>query len=323
MIKINRGPAPATLRVYSAKTVKAMDRKTMVTKAEQELEKAIAFFTDPANFKNEEKLTDQKFNFEVYRNPELVEALEKVFGKKCAYCEGNFAHVTPKDIEHFRPKSEIATGVNTLRPGYFWLACEWENLLVSCPDCNRSRHHDVPGQDAKVKLGKETQFPLSDEGFRLRKQGSLVNEEGVRLLLDPCTDDPEQHLTFDVKGLIHARSDGNGKLSAKGAASITVFALQRKDLVEDRLRVLNDLRFCISEMGDWAENHNELTALGASQAQLDRNLDQIRKVRDKFREMLALNAPYQAMLREWIREGTRRGDFAKLEQFNIRLIDEI
>lgn len=323
MIKINRGPSPATLKVYCEKTVKALDGKTKVTKAQQELEKAIAFFTDPANFSNEEKLTDKKFGFEVYRDRELVDALEKVFGKKCAYCEGNFAHVTPKDIEHFRPKSEIGTDNGTLRPGYFWLACEWENLLVSCPDCNRSRNHDVPGQAEKVKLGKETQFPLSDEQFRLRKQGSLVNEEGVRLLIDPCTDDPEQHLTFDEKGLIHARSDGNGQLSAKGIASITVFALQRKDLVEDRLRVLNLLRAWASEMGELAEIHNEFVALGASQKQLDRNADRIRDVKDEIKKLLEPNAPYQAMLRQWIRESTKRGDFAYLEQFNIRLIDLI
>jgi uncharacterized protein (TIGR02646 family) len=171
VIAIPRGPRPATLKVYSNKSVKALDGVTQVTKAEQELEKAVAFFTDPARFLNEQKLTTDTFTFAVYKDPEIQDQLEAIFGTKCAYCETDFGAVTPKDIEHFRPKSEItvAADQDALVPGYYWLAGEWSNLLVSCPDCNRGRKHEVPGQPKKVLLGKKTQFPLSDEQQRARK----------------------------------------------------------------------------------------------------------------------------------------------------------
>lgn len=323
MIKIDRGPAPMAIKVYTTKSFKALDGVTMVTKAEQEIEKAIAFFTDSKNYAKEVKLTKKTFSFSVYKNPELVAALEDIFGTKCAYCESCFAHVTPKDIEHFRPKSEINTGAGTLRPGYFWLACEWDNLLVSCPDCNRSRNHEVPGQAKKAKLGKETQFPLADEARRVRSQGPHVSEDDVRLLLNPCIDQPEEHLTFDEQGLIRARADAHGNPSQKGAVSITVYALQRKALVEERLRVLNQLRFALTQMGHLVKIHNTLNSLGARAEELDDNANQIRVVKDQLHAMFEQDAPYLAMLREWIQVSRRRGDFENLLQFGIDPIDLI
>lgn len=321
MIKINRGPAPTTLKVYSEKKFKGLNGSSRLTKAEQELEKAIAFFTNPANYNNNLRITTEKFTFNVYKNAELAEELERVFGKKCAYCESDFAHVMPKDIEHFRPKSEIETGTGRLQPGYFWLAGEWTNLLVACADCNRARNHEVPGQSKKIKLGKETQFPLSDEAFRLRAQAALADEEKVRLLLDPCNDQPEEHLIFNDDGLILPRGDAQGQPSEKGQASITVFALQRKALVEKRRQVLNDLKSSIDQLSFLVKNHNTLKSLNAAQAQLNENADQIQKITEKLAGMLLRDAPYQAMLRGYIREGTQRGDFENLKQFKIELTD--
>lgn len=321
MIKINRGPTPLTIKVYSEKKFKGLKGNAKITKAEQELEKAIEFFTNPANYSKDLRITTEKFTFSVYKNAELAEELERVFGKKCAYCESDFAHVMPKDIEHFRPKSEIETGTGKLQPGYFWLAGEWTNLLVACADCNRARNHEVPGQPKKIKLGKETQFPLSNETFRLRAQAALTDEDNVRLLLDPCSDEPEDHLVFNEDGLILPRVDAQGQPSEKGNASIAVFALQRKALVEKRRQVLNDLKSSIEQLSFLAKNHNTLKSLNAAQAQLDDNADQIRKITEKLAGMLLREAPYQAMLRGYIREGTQRGDFENLKQFKIELTD--
>jgi uncharacterized protein (TIGR02646 family) len=319
VIGISRGSVPPDLEVFTAKSTKALDGVTRVTKAELEIQKAAAFFTDSANYANEEKLTEKSFKFSVYKDPELVIALETVFGTKCAYCEGHFGAVTPKDVEHFRPKSEIDTGAGVLRPGYYWLACEWENLLLSCPDCNRPRKHEIPGQAAKAKLGKETQFPLADEARRIRSHGQLIDEEGVRLLLNPCCDQPEEHLTFDEKGLVHARPDAGGAPSRMGEVSITVYALQRKGLVEERLRVLNQFRLNVGLLNHLVKLHNDLAA-GAAKAD---NADQIRRVTTALQGMLVSGAPYLAMLREWIRLGKDRGDFDNLVQFGIDLADLI
>jgi uncharacterized protein (TIGR02646 family) len=318
VIKLDRGPAPAGINVYAKKTAKRLDG-TRITKAQKELEKAIAFFTDANNFANDVKKTEAKFTFAVYKDPELAAAMEAAMGRKCAYCESDFAHVMPKDIEHFRPKSEIRAGDTTLQPGYYWLAGEWENLLVSCADCNRARNHEVPGQPKKVKLGKETQFPLSDEQRRVRAHGATDPEDSVRLLLDPCVDNPGEHLTFDEGGLIHSRPDANGNESARGTTSIAVYALQRKELVEKRLQSLNAFRHQFDQLNYLATNHNTLIGLGASAAQLDANSTQIRAVQKEMKTMLDSNAPYLAMLGEWIRTAKQRGDCTLLEQFGIDL----
>lgn len=323
MIKINRGAAPPAIKIYAIKSEKALDGITLVTKAALELEKAIAFFDNPANYAGEVKLTDKNFTFAVYKDSELANALETALGRKCSYCESRFAHVTPKDIEHFRPKSEINTGTGTLRPGYFWLAGDWENLLVSCPDCNRSRNHEVPGQSAKVKLGKGTQFPLSSEAKRLRRKGPIASEERARLLLNPCLDHPEKHLKFDENGLIFPVSNIQGKPSKKGVVSITAYALQRKLLVEERLLILNQLRFNLNELSRWVQNHNTLTSLGADAPTLSRNSDQIRAVRKQLRSMLTPDAPYLGMLRGWLRSCRERVDYDDLLQFGIDPTDLI
>jgi len=320
MIKIDRGPAPVDIEVYAKKrVVKFRDGAKRLTRAAAELERAIAFFTDPANYANDVKMSTAKFTFAVYKDPALAAKLEARFGRKCAYCESDFAHVTPKDIEHFRPKSEIDTGTKTLQPGYYWLAGEWENLLVSCPDCNRARKHEVPGQPKKMKLGKETQFPLADERRRVRAGAPLQQEEPVRLLLNPCCDDPEEHLAFDDDGLIHPRPDANGNLSAMGTASITVYALQRKELVEKRREVLVLFRHHVSQLKFLVTNHNRLKTLGAPQADVDENAVEIREVKKQIETMLGVDAPFLALLRGWIRAAKGRGDFALLEQFGIDL----
>lgn len=315
MIRVPRG-APPPLKVYTAKTVK-LPNGSKVTRAQRELEESISFFTNPANYSNERKVTTETFPFKVYKDKDLTSELEKVFGKKCAYCESRFAHVTPKDIEHFRPKSEINTGQATLTPGYYWLAGEWENLLVSCPDCNRARAHPVPGLPDRVKLGKETQFPLADESRRVRRKGTLTDEEAVRLLLNPCVDDPEQHLEFDEQGLAHARADAHGAASPRGTASIAVYALQRKLLVEERQRVLNSLRAGLRQLEHLVWVHNELKTLGADAIKLNANANQIRGLRDQLRDMLASDAPYLAMLRGWLRGAKARGEFDTLIAFGI------
>jgi uncharacterized protein (TIGR02646 family) len=294
MITIIRGLAPPTVNVYTD-----IDPVTQLTRAEQEREEAIAFFT--ANYANEQKLTKEAFRFAIYKDKKLVAALEAVFGKKCAYCESCFAHVTPKDIEHFRPKSEVDTGTRRLKPGYYWLASEWDNLLVSCPDCNRTREHEVPGQPARVHLGKAMQFPLADEAKRVRSHNAvLADEEPFRLLINPCTEQPSDYLTFDDQGLIHSRDDANTQPNERGRISIAAYALQRKGLVEARLNVLDRLRFQIELLRYLVRMHNVLIANGIPADDVARNADQIRAVRDDLAGMMSQDAPYLAMLREWI-----------------------
>lgn len=319
MIKIHRSSTPPPIDVYTSQTVR-VSAGAKITRAQSELKKAIEFFTDPSNYKNNTKLVKKSFDFKVYKDPELAQELQKVFGKKCAYCESRFAHVTPKDIEHFRPKSEIEIkGEQPLAPGYYWLAGEWTNLLVSCPDCNRSRDHEVPGQSAKVRLGKQAQFPLSTEASRVRKHtASIAAEEQVRLLLNPCVDDPEKHLTFDDEGLVHPTTDDAGKESEMGKVSIDVYALQRKSLVEERLVALTDIKFHFESARVLARELARLIASGGSAQEIDDKKSQIRRTREYLaNRYTAQDAQFLGMTRSYIRKTKSSGGFAELLQMGI------
>ena len=135
----------------------------------------------------------------------------------------------PVDIEHFRPKGQIIIEGKETKPGYYWLASNWENLLPSCIDCNRERFQ-VQADGKKIKTGKKDKFPISDESTRAKKPGDEKNE--TPLLLNPCSDEPEKHLEFTSEGIVRPRQ--NGKAAAKATASIIVYGLQRRKLVEAR-----------------------------------------------------------------------------------------
>ena len=139
-----------------------------------------------------------KFSF--YKNDTLVSELQRNFFLKCAYCESSFVHVSPADIEHFRPKSAVKIDEKTgkekvleLKPGYYWLAADWDNLLLSCIDCNRRRNQEDIDGDGETATGKATIFPLADEADRVRDHDTwedmiakVQQEEKSRLLLNPC-----------------------------------------------------------------------------------------------------------------------------------------
>lgn len=319
MIFVERSTDAADLPLYSKATVKALDGKTKITRYERERDAAIAFFTNPANYFNNKKLVEGAFGFKVYKDKQLADVLSREFRKKCAYCESKFAAVTPSDIEHYRPKASIGSGANELKPGYYWLAGDWDNLLISCPNCNRPRNYEVPGQGEDVLLGKGSQFPLADEAKRVRRHdGDVVTEADERLLLHPCIDRPEEHLSFDEAGLV--RPVVNGVESERGKCSILAYALQRKDLVEARRDEINELRAKIDDLQRLVRQHNRLSALGdqAAEARAD-NLDHIEKVLAGIKAMMPPSAPYVAAKRDWLRGAHERGEFETVRQFGIKL----
>ncbi len=319
MIFVEREDTSADLAVYAKPTVRDANG-TKVTRYERERANAIAFFTDTAHYLNDEKLDDASFSFAVYKDKELARALARDFHKKCAYCESKFAAVTPADIEHYRPKASINTGTHELKPGYFWMAGDWDNLLLSCPHCNRSYSHEVPGQTQNVTLGKGTQFPLSDETKRVRDhEADIAAEADYRLLLHPCIDQPNEHLSFDTDGLVRPKQAGAA--GARGKASIDIYALQRKDLVEARRDAVNDLRSRVEDLGFHIVQHRRLDAIGDAAAEArTHNLVQLSKVLASIVASMEPTEQYLAAKRHWIREAGAKGDFALLDQFGVDLL---
>jgi uncharacterized protein (TIGR02646 family) len=190
----------------------------------QERDAVVKFYED-------EKNLNAEYSYKIYSRPYVKEIIERLFHGKCAYCESKYEATQPMDVEHYRPKGAILVNGKKKKPGYYWLASDWDNLLPSCIDCNRDRKQTMP--DGKViTQGKKNQFPVADESQRAKKPGQETGE--IPLLLHPCFDTPEEHLTFTVDGLVQPAEDQNNLLSPKGASSIIVCALLRRGLVKER-----------------------------------------------------------------------------------------
>lgn len=191
----------------------------------RETARAIEFYARPQN-------RALGFAFASYKADDVTEALQAMFRGKCAYCESVYAATAPRDADHYRPKGAVVDGVGTLvRPGYYWLAAHWHNLLPSCIDCNRQRRQQVEG--ARGLSGKGNQFPLEDESRRATAPGEESRESP--LLLNPCEDEPADHLEFGDEGVVRAAGVGAGE-SKRGRTTIEVLGLQRLALVHRRAR---------------------------------------------------------------------------------------
>ena len=151
-------------------------------------------------------------------------ALERLCDRKCAYCEAPAPASTSWDVEHYRPKGRVSERAD--HPGYYWLAYDWDNLLLSCELCNRRRRDRPTWEQAEPGPagGKVDRFPLADEATRAMSPGHDLEAE-ARLLLDPTRDEPESHVTFALTGHAVARAG-----SAMGTASIDVYHLNRRRL---------------------------------------------------------------------------------------------
>ena len=179
------------------------------------------------------------------RMQEVYKQQEKPFFGKCAYCDSDVLVSQHGDIEHWRPKSAVTDehnktvcirnedGTVSRHPGYYWLAYEWTNLLLSCILCNQIATSKPGGK----LIGKGTRFPV--RGDYARRQGEETNEEP--LLLNPTDEDPETHLKVDVEiGIMIPKSE-------RGRISIDIFGLNREALVGARYRCLRSVESLVKE----------------------------------------------------------------------------
>ncbi len=162
------------------------------------------------------------FDPSVYAHREVKIALIEDQHGKCAFCESKVRHVSPGDVEHYRPKAAVCQSMEDPleRPGYFWLAYAWENLLFACEMCNR-RH-------------KASVFPLHDPGQRVRSPADPLTREAP-LFLNPRVDNPAEHIGFrqEVPYAIAG--------SVRGEVTIEALGLRRAELEERRRTLLSVL----------------------------------------------------------------------------------
>jgi uncharacterized protein (TIGR02646 family) len=250
------------------------------SRGEAERAEAIAFF-------GKKKNRTQPFSFKAYKHPAVVEALASLFHSKCAYCESVYAATQPVDVEHYRPKGAVVgERGRPEKPGYYWLAAEWENLLPSCIDCNRQREHGRGRLSGKANL-----FPLEDPRERARRPGDEAKERP--LLLNPCADDPAQHLEFLEGGLVRAALAGKRE-SAKGQSSIEVYGLRRPGLVRARKALELKIRARLKHVAELA------AALDAGQGDRAQLEEWIREAIEELKGYTRPQEPYAAMARALI-----------------------
>jgi uncharacterized protein (TIGR02646 family) len=204
----------------------------LVNEAEKEHNLAHDFYFSAIYLSDPNKPGFDKFN--AYSHKSVKDALERLFNQKCAYCETQVTVGHDIEKEHFRPKAMVIENSKELKPGYYWLSADWNNLFLSCDHCNQIRVEHETQYGTVLKLGKGNQFPLSIKrkvDFLSRFDSS---DEPFRLLINPCIDDPEEYFMFDKNGSISPKPKLTGKKKKMAITSAMVFALIRIRLVKKR-----------------------------------------------------------------------------------------
>lgn len=263
MITINRGDIPDVLK----------QGENPKSKGELETIDALKFFSDQNNHKSTyRKVGTTTVGYKIYSDNSVRDVLLDMFHGKCAYCESKITSIYNGDIEHFRPKGEIKEATPT-KPGYYWLAAEWENLLFACPFCNQTNTHTIisNGILKETVLGKLHQFPLVSEQYRLKYTHGQIYfsdrntykqafdlEETERLLLNPCKDSNiENYFEYKDSGVIIV----NGNLTEpidifRAEKSIQVYALNRLALVQARREKIIQIKAQIKRTEESIINYN-------------------------------------------------------------------
>ena len=238
---------------------------------------APAFLTDPNGKWQKETLKaiahytqglPGEFEFAAYNDSKLKDELKKVF-VKCAYCETVYGAAYDGDIEHFRPKGRIKEK-NPSKPGYYWLANDWDNLLLSCQHCNQRRQHILVGEDELRGAGKLDQFPLEPETSRAKDHtADLTTEDGARLLINPCWEDPQKHLAYEPTEAVIV------PLTKMGEISVEIYALRRPLLVQERKKKMLLLFRQMERVREALERLNADVDNQALQSQLKREVNDL------------------------------------------------
>lgn len=286
----------------------------------QETQKVIAHFSNPVTAKLPFK------DFLAYKNEEVKNLLFIIFNQKCAYCETRFAAAYTGDIDHFRPKGKVVeklpgkkkgTNINKVlsKNGYYWMAAKWDNLVLSCKDCNSARRHKLP-DNSEIVIGKQEQFPLIDETYRIKQPdvGELESEESARLIVNPCTEDPEKFFEYDEgMGVIKERQGLIDKALLKARKSIDVYALHRSELCDERKRMTNAILERIESCDSILQLYNRLSSIDQDRPE---NKQMIQNERNKLVQLVQSDQMYAGLARQII------GKYFKLK-FNLDIRDFI
>jgi uncharacterized protein (TIGR02646 family) len=223
----------------------------------RETEAAKNFFSNPELGRGQ-----RRFPFKIYQQVSIKEALEELFHGKCAYCESANITSYAGDVEHYRPKGAVAESSD--HSGYWWLANDWDNLLIACRNCNFS---------------KRNHFPLKDESKRAFAPENGLHEEAP-LILNPCIDHPEDHFIYKNNGVIVSKTE-------EGKASIMLLSLNRASLVHVREKAIVTVKRSIDRINKLLESESYDNSLLKSELEI-------------LKEMTASSEEFAGLKRQYI-----------------------
>jgi len=268
--------------------------KLIDSKATIELQKNI-------NFAANGEHTKMKYN--VYKDVEVRKTLETLFNEKCAYCESRFRHVYTGDIEHFRPKGKIQEATPQT-PGYYWLAADCDNLLLSCRHCNQTYTHEIYGIVNNEAKGKLNQFPLREQHKHVQSHidaEKVSEEEKYRLLINPCIENPEEYFEYTDEGIIKSNTSDSIKKQMANT-SIDVYALQRMPLVQAREKVLIEIKLQMQRVREVLYKLNEYLAASEHENETIYYNKLLYKELKKLKSYKDSNKEYAGMARYFINQ---------------------
>lgn len=260
-------------------------------------------------------------DFSAYSKLEVRDALKEMHFDKCAYCEAPIASVSDTDIEHYRPKKGVteADDIGVDHPGYWWLAMDWENLVLSCTHCNQARsnqfiipdHLDTVEEikrflvDARrSRSGKANSFPTADNKWctvpphesPTHGGPNFQVEDEQPMLINPVDMDPKAHLewVFHREAAVIRAKDG----SPVGEATRKILGLNRSSLESQRRLILAELKltksYILEAMQKWQS------------AETDEQAEREAEVADQHISTLRLKAskerPFTGMVTAFLKE---------------------
>lgn len=241
--------------------------KTLIVKgAFQKGKDCAEYDACPQDYRSgKKKLTKSKRS--IYASKQVKNGLSEAHHNKCCYCEKIFLAAINLAVEHFRPKTGVRQSRKHKeeRPGYYWLAYDWENLLLSCHDCNSTY--------------KQTLFPLANPKRRARSHHGDTDAERS-LLVNPTAQEPRDHIRF--------LNDAPEPVTNIGRVTIEVLQLRRPSLREDRLKKIAILRF-----------YRDIAKLAAERPQ-DHELGQ--RARDFLMEAILPDAEFSSMAQDFLND---------------------
>jgi len=190
--------------------------------------KLFDYFINEAKSLSQMRYPQDRYTELITTEPSVNHALSTLFSNRCSFCE---TEMRPLEVYRFRPRANATPAKNksTSHLYYIWLSEAWQNLYLICKGCKPEDQNLFPVL-GRGRAPLPTQTELNN--FLEREDGIWPSYplQEKNLLLDPCEDRIDLHLTFDIHGYALGKTK-------RGRLTINHFNLNRSDLIESRKKV--------------------------------------------------------------------------------------